>query len=48
MDSNQDLYILKKILYKFDKKLDLVEQEYLRQMFSFSDNPRKLSNEELL
>jgi hypothetical protein len=49
MDSNtQDQYIQKKLLYKFDKKLDTVEQEYLRQIFPSPENPRKLTNQELL
>lgn len=49
MDNNtQDQYIQKKLLYKFDKKLDAVQQEYFRQMFSSPENPRKLSNEEMI
>ena len=34
MDSQtQDQYIQKKLLYKFEKKLDQVEQEYIKHLF---------------
>lgn len=49
MDSNmQDQYIQKKLLYKFDKKLDLVEQEYLKRMFPDPANPNKITDKELI
>jgi hypothetical protein len=44
MESTQDQYIHKKILYKADKKLDTIQQEYFRQLFPSPENPRKLSN----
>lgn len=46
MDSNtQDQFIQKKLLYKFEKKLDLIEQEYLKQIYPSAEAQRKLSQE---
>ena len=44
----QDKYIQKKLLYKFDKKLDLVEQEYIKRLFPEDSNPPKVTDKELL
>jgi len=43
MDNTQEQYIQKKLLYKFEKKLELVNQEYMKHMFPSSGLPPKLT-----
>lgn len=49
MDAHiQEQYIQKKLRYKFDKKLDIIEQEYLKHLFRPNDNPPKVESKELI
>ena len=46
--SVQEQYIQKKLLYKFDQKLDLVEQEYAKCMFPSEGNQGSAGRDKLI